>query len=210
MFKINSLSKWESGVGPYKSIVWHHSLTEDGDTLNDYAAIKRYHKNVRGWRDIGYNIIIERDGPNGAVVAKWGRPLGMSAAHCKQNRRNYNSIGICIVGNYDIGSGEELTPEHFLVAKEVVDVLENFLQVELQHEKHSDHATYKTCPGSAFPFEALVNYVKQKNIDTDVSKWAKESWDKAVANGINDGLGAKNNVTEEQLVVFFDRLGLLD
>jgi len=42
------------------------------------------------------------------------------------------------------------------------------------------------------------------------SEWAKESWDKAVAKGIQDGLGAKNNVTEEQLMVFFDKLRLLD
>lgn len=42
------------------------------------------------------------------------------------------------------------------------------------------------------------------------SLWAKESWEKAVKKGINDGVGPKNPVTEEQLMVFFDNLGLLD
>ncbi|WP_113675920.1 hypothetical protein [Vallitalea guaymasensis] len=39
----------------------------------------------------------------------------------------------------------------------------------------------------------------------DISSWAQKSWEKAKENNINDGKGAKNNVTEEQLMVFFDR-----
>lgn len=56
---------------------------------------------------------------------------------------------------------------------------------------------------------ANVPYVVNKGIE-GVSGWAKESWLKAIRKGINDGTGAKNNVTEEQLMVFFDKLGLLD
>ncbi len=43
----------------------------------------------------------------------------------------------------------------------------------------------------------------------NVSEWAKEAWLKAKNMGLNDGVGAKNPVTEEQLMVFFDKLGLL-
>ncbi len=49
-----------------------------------------------------------------------------------------------------------------------------------------------------------------QNQSEEVSEWAKSSWQKAIKKGVNDGLGAKNPVTEEQLMVFFDRLGLLD
>lgn len=42
------------------------------------------------------------------------------------------------------------------------------------------------------------------------SSWAKESWEKAVRKGLNDGIGPQNPVTEEQLMAFFDKLGLLD
>ena len=73
MFDVQQLDQYELGVGPYTHCVWHHSLTEDGVRLNDYASILKYHTNVYGWRTIGYNIIIERDGALGKVVAKWGR-----------------------------------------------------------------------------------------------------------------------------------------
>ena len=43
-----------------------------------------------------------------------------------------------------------------------------------------------------------------------VSEWARISWIKSVAIGLNDGQGPKSAVTEEQLMVFFDKLGLLD
>jgi hypothetical protein len=159
MFDVQQLDQYELGVGPYTHCVWHHSLTEDGVRLNDYASILKYHTNVYGWRTIGYNIIIERDGALGKVVAKWGRPLGMQGAHCSSARRNFNAVGICFVGDYDIDSGETLTQEHFEVAREVILAIECALGTTLIHERHNLHATYKTCPGSAFPFKELINYI---------------------------------------------------
>lgn len=49
----------------------------------------------------------------------------------------------------------------------------------------------------------------KKEID-NVSDWAKESWDKAVAKGILDGTDPKGVVTREMLAVILDRCGLLD
>lgn len=43
-----------------------------------------------------------------------------------------------------------------------------------------------------------------------VSDYAKKSWGKAYLKHINDGINPKGIVTEEQLMVFFDKLGLLD
>lgn len=40
----------------------------------------------------------------------------------------------------------------------------------------------------------------------DISTWARDAWDKFRVNGVNDGKGAKNIVTEEQLMVFFNRM----
>lgn len=53
-------------------------------------------------------------------------------------------------------------------------------------------------------YEAAVQHRNQ------VSGWALKSWDKAFVAGINDGRDPKATVTEEQLMVFFDRLKLLD
>lgn len=57
--------------------------------------------------------------------------------------------------------------------------------------------------------ETVANYYGFKKRQ-NVSSWAAESWDKAIKAGINDGEGPQNKVTEEQLMVFFDRLGLLE
>ncbi|MDD2402801.1 MAG: glycoside hydrolase family 73 protein [Clostridia bacterium] len=46
--------------------------------------------------------------------------------------------------------------------------------------------------------------------DEVVSEWARVAWNKAVEKRVNDGLNPKGNVTEEQLMLFFDKLGLLD
>ena len=65
-------------------------------------------------------------------------------------------------------------------------------------------------PALCLKEEGMSNEIEQ------VSDWAKIAWEKAKTKigkdgkAINDGKGAKNPVTEEQLMVFFDRLGLLD
>jgi hypothetical protein len=64
---------------------------------------------------------------------------------------------------------------------------------------------YKGIYGKAF-FDVFNVKESIQKTAPKISSWAKDSWEKAKENGINDGKGAKNNVTEEQLMVFFDRL----
>ncbi len=160
---IKQLSTYEKGVRYDGSVMIHHSLTEDNHVLSSFEAIKRYHKTHWGWRDIGYNFVIEF--VNNKVTVTQGRPLGMSTAHCSSRNKNYTSIGICFVGNFDIGH-EILTEEHMKVFKKLMQDLTELLGLDLYYEKHSTYATYKTCPGSGFPFMELVEYVKSREADT--------------------------------------------
>ena len=48
----------------------------------------------RGWNDIGYHYIINRDGS-----LALGRPVEKIGAHCKGN--NGDSIGTCLIGRDD-------------------------------------------------------------------------------------------------------------
>jgi hypothetical protein len=52
-----------------------------------------------GWSDIGYHLGIER--VDNAYTVKFGRQLNQMGAHCKADRMNHRSIGICCVGNFD-------------------------------------------------------------------------------------------------------------
>lgn len=70
-------------------IVVHHTGAEERDA----AQVKRYHLSL-GWRDVGYNYIIERDG---RVVR--GRSLNIPGAHCRNGGMNRAGIGIALIGN---------------------------------------------------------------------------------------------------------------
>lgn len=136
-----------------KGIIIHHSLTKDGKVA-DYEAIRRYHMKEKGWNDIGYHFIIELDGTG--VITKTGRSTNVTGAHCVGKN---NHIGICVVGNYDIGK-EVFGTAHMdaLVALTVSMLTIHKLPVSSIH-KHSEYAP-KTCPGSGFPWELFISKVE--------------------------------------------------
>lgn len=70
-------------------IVIHCSATR---AVQDIGAkeIRAWHK-AKGWADIGYHLVIRRDGR----VEK-GRPLDAIGSHVKGH--NANSVGVCMVG----------------------------------------------------------------------------------------------------------------
>lgn len=82
-------------------IAVHCSATRSNSSFNS-ADLKRDHmlakaKGGRGFSDVGYHFIIERDG---RVVA--GRPVAVAGAHVAG--RNAYSIGICYIGGLDAGA----------------------------------------------------------------------------------------------------------
>jgi len=56
----------------------------------------------------------------------------------------------------------------------------------------------------------IKNQLETMEVDNmpknEVSSWAQEAWDWAKENELNDGVGAKDSVTEEQMMVFLKRL----
>lgn len=74
------------------SVVIHHSATTGVSTNHD--AVRKYHKEERGWSDIGYHYTIDW----GGIVRK-GREDDTIGAHCKNF--NKNSLGICLFGNFE-------------------------------------------------------------------------------------------------------------
>jgi N-acetylmuramoyl-L-alanine amidase len=57
------------------------------------AEIRRWHIEQRGWRDIGYHWVIDRD-----VAVAPGRPETEIGAHVEGH--NAGTIGICLLGGY--------------------------------------------------------------------------------------------------------------
>lgn len=78
-------------------IIIHHSATKDSPAKPDWEAIRKYHIEHNGWDDIGYHFGIEY--VDGVARLRLGRPVKQIGAHCKG--ANKDSIGICVVGNYN-------------------------------------------------------------------------------------------------------------
>lgn len=73
-----------------------HTLTVHmADTYPDMdigaEEIRDWHVNENGWSDIGYHLVIRRNGQ-----WEWGRPLERQGAHVLGH--NAGNIGICLVG----------------------------------------------------------------------------------------------------------------
>lgn len=136
-------------------IVIHHSLTKDSQTVS-WDAIKKYHIETQGWDDIGYHYGIEWVGNKVEVLR--GRPEIFAGAHTKEFN---NSIGICVVGNYD---EQELEPEKMDALVDLtISILEDYphLTPKLIY-KHNEWASYKSCPGTKFPWSEFIANVYAK------------------------------------------------
>lgn len=133
-------------------IVIHHSLTEDGQTVS-WGAIRKYHVDTNGWRDIGYQLGIELIGDHYEILM--GRMLNETGAHCKEGGMNNCSVGICVVGNFDIAPPSAIQME--MLVELVKSLMQMFNIPKENVKRHHDYATYKSCPGEKFPWSLFLS-----------------------------------------------------
>lgn len=86
------------------AFVIHHTVTPNNpeDPAYIVRAILRYHAITRGWGDIGYNFLIDRQGN-----IYEGRKGGDGVVGIHAGDYNYGSIGIALLGDYRTA---EMTP----------------------------------------------------------------------------------------------------
>jgi len=133
-------------------IIIHHSACEDS-SLSDAQKIREIHTVERGWADVGYHYLVEEI--HDALEAVVGRPLHLRGAHCLG--QNHNSIGICLIGNY-----EEVSPPEealkIMARRVIVPLLEIFkldASAVQPHNKFGD----TLCPGKFFSMDKLRSYL---------------------------------------------------
>jgi len=80
-----------------KKLTIHHTDTPNADTLSVPARLRQiqsYHRDVRGWCDVGYHYLISADGQI------WeGRPIAKLGAHTAS--ANTNNVGIALIGAFE-------------------------------------------------------------------------------------------------------------
>ncbi|KUO53089.1 MAG: hypothetical protein APF76_14960 [Desulfitibacter sp. BRH_c19] len=129
---------------PREFIVLHHTGAEETDAEH----VKRNHLQ-KGFRDIGYNYIIEN---NGKVIT--GRPLDIPGAHCIGDRMNFRSIGVALIGNF-----EERSP----YAEQINSLIPLLQGLQLKHSIKLEnillHKLVKgsstKCPGKLFNWNEI-------------------------------------------------------
>ncbi|SFR16834.1 N-acetylmuramoyl-L-alanine amidase [Desulfoscipio geothermicus] len=126
-------------------IIIHHSASQ-GD--EDAATIHRWHLD-RGWSGCGYHFIVRKSGE-----IQRGRPERMVGAHAGR-QGNWNSIGICVVGNFNI---ERPTKEQLDSLVWLIGHLEDKYG-QLKVIGHRD-VMATDCPGNLFPWEQLRAMVR--------------------------------------------------
>lgn len=138
----------------WKGITIHHSLSQDGDSLN-WRAIRKYHTG-KGWDDVGYHFGIEK--VKGEVEVLVGRPLYRDGAHCLGS--NEDTIGICIVGNYGV---EDLDSKIKNKLVQLISSLCYCLDIPFDEVMgHKERDKSRTCPGDFFNLSEIRNLVKEK------------------------------------------------
>ena len=135
------------GATPVREIIIHCSATPPGwmagrSAADKVAAIRRWHIEDRGWSDIGYHWVIDRDG---TLVR--GRPETVVGAHTQGH--NTGSIGICLIGSA-MSSADDRFVDHYTPAQDIT--LRQQIQaisMRAQIYRVSGHNEYaqKACPG---------------------------------------------------------------
>lgn len=106
------------------------------------AEIRRWHMNDRGWSDIGYHRLIDRDGVRGN-----GRPIERVGSHVMGH--NTGTIGVCLIGGFDSSADDEFLQNFTIqqsnaLKQEISDLRKAY--GPLWVKGHNDFAQ-KACPG---------------------------------------------------------------
>lgn len=123
-------------------LIWHHFYRPSAaqyEGRKTMLGVRRYHKQNKRWRDVGYPWLLA---PDGTIFT--GRTLKWSGAHCIGRNRDSVGIGMCLNGDVEPLSD---FPE---MERAVLDISAAICKVHGLTEEglyfHRDFAS-KSCPG---------------------------------------------------------------
>lgn len=142
-----------------------------GDPRNRDASaedLRKFHKNVRGWRDIGYQTVVRQDGTREA-----GRPFNDDDRWdpweygAQVKGANDRTFGICCTGNGDIAPLTEaqeagLVDECAERCQQFGKTAEDVIGHHEVDERIGAPNPYKTCPGKFVDMDRIRGLVRER------------------------------------------------
>lgn len=140
----------------WRHIILHHSATASGNA----AVFDRYHRERRHMENgLAYHFIIGNGSQSAdgqvEVGSRWTRQI--NGGHVRSLALNENSIGICLVGNFEVTSP---TRKQVAACIELVGFLKLKLlgdrpDILFHRELHGEHTL---CPGRNFPANQFARF----------------------------------------------------
>ena len=138
----------------WKRIIIHHS----GTSLDTMSSMDRYHRNERNMENgLAYHFVVGNGikTGNGAIYTgqRWKKQL--NGGHLRSEMQNYNSIGICLIGNFDKAAPSE---QQIKAVSALVTYLMGRCDISRKGvQTHRQINVRPTeCPGSKFPMKKLL------------------------------------------------------
>lgn len=177
------IGKEELELNNPEYIIIHHSGTKEGDA----ETFRNHHKNVNGWRDIGYHYVIGNGTYSRDGEVEIGRPENESGAHCKADGMNFRSIGICLVGDFDIDKPTAAQMQALeQLCRDIVKRHKIPAGSILGHGGVKGAAT--ACPGKNFDMKKLRGRLEVPEVKIDYKgHWAESSIQKVKNEGLMSG-----------------------
>lgn len=136
----------------WRYIVVHHSATPAGSA----RAFDEFHRNKRGWdRGLGYHFVIGNGNGSGNGLVETGHrwTQQIDGAHAGSAQYNQHGIGICLVGDFEIGNP---TGKQMGSLVELVKELQRVCNIPSENVILHRHMRDTQCPGSDFPYYELL------------------------------------------------------
>ncbi len=174
--------KEEPQLNKPEYIIIHHSGTKEGDA----ETFRKNHIEVRGWRDIGYHYVINNGTYQPDGLIETGRSEAEDGAHCNSDGMNRKSIGICLVGNFDIDKPTIAQME--ALERLCRDIMARYKIPASKVLGHGEVAA-TNCPGKNFDMDAFRKRLEGKPVEKKdyEGHWAEEYIKKAINAGYMTG-----------------------
>jgi len=147
-------------------LIIHHTATGPRETV---ASIRANHVEKRGFSDIGYHYVIERD-LLGCGHLKRARPDTRDGGHAGKRSETFDgrdwnafALGLAVVGYFHPGSkaSEHITPRLYKAVLNAAAHICRKYGIPAEHVKFHREVKATACPGEWFPMGKLREELKR-------------------------------------------------